>query len=75
MLTAIFYAKEERDVMSVDVPNAFIQTKILEIEDGEEGVIMNITGVLMGLLVEMAPEVYGPYVLFENGRKVSYVQV
>ena len=28
----------------------------------------------MDLLVEMAPEVYGPYVVFENGKKVLYVE-
>ena len=36
---------------------------------------MKISGVLVDLLVEMAPEVYGPYVVFENGVKVLYVQV
>ena len=46
-----------------------------EVKDGEERVIMKITGVLVDLLVEIAPEVYGPYVVFENGRKVLYVQV
>jgi hypothetical protein len=44
-------------------------------KDGDEHVIMKITGVLVDLLVQMAPEVYGPYVVFENGRKVLYVQV
>ena len=29
----------------------------------------------MDLLVEMAPEVYGPYDLYENGCKVLYVQL
>ena len=41
-----------------------------EVKDGEERVIMKITGVLVDLLVEMAPEIYGPKVLFENGKKV-----
>ena len=36
---------------------------------------MKITGVLVDLLVDIAPEVYGPYIVFENGRKVIYVQV
>ena len=36
---------------------------------------MNITGVLVHLLVQLAPGVYGPYVVFENGKKVLYVQV
>ena len=75
MLTAIVDAKEGRDVMMADVPNAFIQTKMPEIKDGKERVTMKITGVLVDLLVEMAPEVYGPYVVFENGKKTLYVEV
>ena len=37
--------------------------------------IMKIAGVLVDLLLEMAPEVYGKYVLYENGSKVLYVEV
>ena len=36
---------------------------------------MKITGVLVDLLVDMVPEVYKDYVVFENGKKVLYVQV
>ena len=74
MLTAIVDAKEGRDVMTADVPNAFIQAQ-MPIEEGKERVIMKITGVLVDLIVEMASEVYGPFVTFENGKKVLYVQV
>ena len=74
-LCAIIDAKEGRDVLSADIPNAFIQTLMPEVKDGEERVIMKITGVLVDLLVEIAPEVYGPFVVFENGHKVLYVQV
>ena len=75
MLTAVIDAHEERDVMCADVPNAFIQASMPDVKEGEERVMMKITGVLVDLLVELAPEVYGPYVVFENGRKVLYVQV
>ena len=37
--------------------------------------IMKITGELVDFIVEMASEVYGPFVTFENGKKVIYVQV
>ena len=73
MLTAIFDAKEERDVIITDIPNEFIQTKIPVIEYDKERLIKNIIGVLVDLLVEMAPEAYRPYVLFENVRKLLYV--
>ena len=32
MLTAVVDAKEERDVATVDIPNAFVQTVILDAE-------------------------------------------
>ena len=46
-----------------------------KVKDGEERVIMKIAGVLVDLMVQMAPEVYGPYVVFENGKRVIYTQV
>ena len=36
---------------------------------------MKITGILVDLLVEVAPEVYSEYVVFDRGRKVLYVVV
>ncbi len=75
MLTAIIDANENRDVMTADIPNAFIQAKIPDTKDGEERVLMKITGVLVDLLVEQAPEIYRDYVVYENGKKVLYVQV
>ena len=75
-LTGVIDAREERDVMCGDVPNAFIQALIPNAEkDGNERVIMKITGVLVDMLVQLNPEMYGPYVVYENGRKVLYVQV
>ena len=61
--------------MTADVPNAFIQAPMPEVKPGEERVMMKFTGVLVDILVQLSPEVYGPYVVFENGRKVIYVQV
>jgi len=51
-LTNIIDAKEERDVMSADVPNTFIQTLM---PDDNKKVTMKITGVLVHLMVEQAP--------------------
>ena len=61
--------------MSAELPNQSIQTKVPDSEDDKERVIRKITEVLMDLLIKMAPEVYVPYVVFENGRKLLYVQV
>jgi len=38
-------------------------------------VVLKITGVLVDLLVQMAPEVYGPYVVLENRKRVLYLVV
>ncbi|WP_288992819.1 polyprotein of Ty1/Copia retrotransposon [uncultured Marinobacter sp.] len=75
MLTAVIDAHEGRDVMTCDIPNAFIQALMPEVKDGDERVMMKITGVLVDMLVELNPELYGPYVVYEKNRKVLYVQV
>jgi hypothetical protein len=75
LLTSIVDVKENRDVMSADIPNAFIQANMPVIKDHEERVVMKITGVLVDLLVEIDVAKYGPYVVFENGVKTIYVEL
>ena len=43
-------------LMSADVPNAFIQTEMPEIKQGEERVMMKITGVLVDMLIQLDPQ-------------------
>ena len=73
-LTSVVDAKEERDVMSNDVPNAFIQAQIPEgkTENGDERIVMKITRRLVDILLNIAPEVYGGFVVYGNGQKVLY---
>jgi len=40
-----------------------------KLEKGEDRIIMKITGVLVDLLIKLAPEIYGPFAVFENGKK------
>ena len=75
LITAVIDAKECHDVMTADVPNAFIQTVMPKPKDGEARVMMKITGVLVDMLVQLDPALYGLYVVFEDNRKVLYVQV
>jgi hypothetical protein len=75
MITGVIDAHEERDVMTCDIQNTFIQALMPEVEDGEERVMMKITGVLVNMLVELNPMLYGPCVAYEKTRKVLYVQV
>ena len=51
-------AKENRDVMSGDVPNAFIQAPMPTRKEGEDRVIMKITGVLVDMMIGISPETY-----------------
>jgi hypothetical protein len=74
MLTRVIDAHEGRNVMTCNTPNAFIQALMPEIKTGEEQVMMKITGVLVDMLVELNPELYGPYVVYEKTRKVLYVR-
>ena len=46
-----------------------------ETKDVEERVIMKISGVLADLLIEIDPAKYGPFLVFEKGVKIVYVQV
>jgi len=74
MLTTVVDALEGRDVMTTDIPNAFIQTPMPELDD-KDRVMMKITGVLVDILVNIALDEYQGYIVYENGRKVVYVQV
>jgi hypothetical protein len=74
-LTSIIAAKEERDIMMADIPNTFIQTLMPELEEDQERVIMKLKGAVLEILVELAPDLYGPYVVLEDGKRVLYLQV
>jgi hypothetical protein len=55
LITGVIDAKQQRDIMTNDVPNAFVQTPIPQ--DGVK-IIMKIRGQLVNLLLEIAPEAY-----------------
>ena len=58
---------------AIDIPNAFIQTRI---EEEEDMAIIKIRGVLVDMLVDIAPDVYKQYVTTDRnkGTKVLIVQ-
>jgi hypothetical protein len=58
LLTCIVDAEEGRDVAVVDIPNAFIQTKVENIDDMA---IIKVRGILVDMLLDIAPRVYKPY--------------
>ena len=66
LLTGMVDAHEGRDVMTTYIPNAFIQALMPE---REEMVVMKITWKLVDILINMHPEMYEGFVVFENGKK------
>jgi hypothetical protein len=72
LLSAVIDALEHRDVAVVDIPNAFIQTRI---DNEEDMAIIRIRGELADILVEIAPETYKPYVsINQKGEKTLIVR-
>ena len=63
ILTSGIEAEEGRHVVTLDIPNAFIQT---ELPDGEEKIMMKVKGSLADLLVEMDPLLFEPYLHCEK---------
>jgi hypothetical protein len=55
LLTCIVDAEEGRDIAIIDTPNAFTQTRV---EDEKDMALIKIRGVLVDILVEIAPNVY-----------------
>ena len=72
IITAMIDAEEEREVAVIDVPNAFVQTVV---EDQAKRVIIRIRGMLVDMLVRIAPEVYQDYVIIDRrGNKQILVE-
>jgi hypothetical protein len=68
LLTCIIDAHEGRDVMAIDIPNAFVQTQV---KDPKQRALIKIKGFLVDLLLEIAPKVYNSYVHVDpKGNKV-----
>jgi hypothetical protein len=72
LLSCIIDAEEERDVAVVDIPNAFVQTRVVNKKDMA---YIKIWGILVDILVEIAPDVYKSYVSKDKkGSKQFLVQ-
>ena len=72
MLTSLIDAFEQRDVAIMDIPGALLNSKF-----DDNGVLcMKIEGTTVEMMVEIAQDVYGPY-LYKGteGKSVLVVQV
>ena len=72
LLTCIVDAEEHQDVATVEIPNAFIHNRI---KDKKGIVIIKIGGVLVDIILEIAPDIYVPSVIMDRkGVKKIIVQ-
>ena len=72
LLTAVIDAKEHRHVAVIDIPNAFVQTRL----DEEDKVVMRLRGKLAELMVKVAPEIYTKYIIVNTKNEtVLYVRL
>lgn len=74
MLTCAIDAMEQRDMMTVDVPNTFIQTDMPTNPEGER-VVMKVRGRLVNWLVQMEPCTYEKKVVYKKGQRILYLEV
>ena len=74
ILTAVIDYHKEREVVIVDIPNKFIQTDNTK-NVGDQRDMMKIRGKLANILVDISPEFYGPYITYENGKELLYLEL
>ena len=61
--SCIIYAKGESDLAGINIPNDLIKT---ETEHEKDMDIINIRGILVDMLLDIALDVYGPYGTIES---------
>ena len=72
LLTSTIDAAEEMDVSVIDIPNAFIHTRI---KNDEDKVVLRLRGKLANILIKTAPEIYCKHITINRkGETVLYVR-
>lgn len=64
MITAAIEVDQQRDVMTADIPNAFVQTDL--VSDNWERMIMKIKGQLTDMNIQIDTKTYANYVVQEE---------
>ena len=68
IITGMIEAKQVRDVMIKDTPNAFVHKPVPQ-DKGNERIIIKIWGSLVDILCKISPEIYKPYVRFDKNNR------
>ena len=58
-------AKQQHNIMTADIPNAYVQT---DINQSGKKIIMKIRRELVDILVDVSPEIYSNYVVQKKVR-------
>ena len=66
IVTEAIDAKQNRDIMTLDIPNTFVQTGDPH-QNGVERIMINIRGSLVDMLLEIVLEVYTDFVVYKRG--------
>ena len=72
LTTAVIYAKQQRNVMTLDISNAFVQTPM---PDSDQKVIMRSNVLLVVYLDELFPNKYSKHITYQNNTKILYVEM
>lgn len=64
-------AKERRDVATVDIPGAFLQTDL----DEDEKILIRFEGRMAELLAMIDPKLYRQHIAIERGKSVLYAEL
>ena len=73
-LTSIMEAKQGRDIITADIPNAFVQTPI-ECKNNQDKIIMKIKEELIKILTEISPKTYKRYIVIDDAQPILCVQM
>ena len=69
LLTCVIDAFEIREIVVVDIPNAFIQT-----QQEVKIIFIKVKGKLATILCNCAPHIYKPFITQERGQPTLYVK-
>ena len=72
LIKATIDAKQGRDIMIADIPNAFVQTDI-PTKNYQERIKMKIRGIIVESIKEMSPETYDRFITLERNQPTLYV--
>ena len=74
MISIAIRAAEGRCVISMDIPNAFVQTEVGDNKDGDQ-IILILRDEIALILVDLDPDVYRDALEFHNRRPVLYLHM